>query len=127
MIKTRIFLIDDDTEFRESVAELLVDEGFIVDEAPDGSAALQMMADKDFQPDMIMLDIAMPRMHGLEFIDRIRRVRPTVPIVVMSSKSWLQDDMAVQTSQQIRAFLVKPVDVNEILDVISKVCSEKSN
>ncbi|MCD4654949.1 nitrogen regulation protein NR(I), partial [bacterium] len=64
---------------------------------------------------------------GLEFIDRIRRVRPTVPIVVMSSKSWLQDDMAVQTSQQIRAFLVKPVDVNEILDVISKVCSEKSN
>lgn len=119
-----IFLIDDDHDFRESIAEFLMEEDFFVNEAVDGRDALDQLEDEDFQPDLIMVDIAMPNMHGLEFVERIRKVRPSVPVVICSSKSGLQHDLTVKSSPQVKGFFVKPVDIDDLLDGLHKVLVE---
>jgi CheY-like chemotaxis protein len=124
MKRNRIFLIDDDNEFRESVAELLLDEDFLVDEAPNGIKALQMMAETDFKPDLILVDIAMPQMHGLEFIDRVKKINPLVPIVVCSSKSGLREDFSVLATPQVKKFLSKPVEIDDLLNTLKEILAE---
>ncbi|MBN1296431.1 response regulator [bacterium] len=126
MKRYRIFLIDDDTEFRESVAELLMEEDYLVDEAANGAVAIKQMAEPEYCPDLVLVDIAMPQMHGLEFIERVHKIDPVVPIVVCSSKSGLIDDYSLFSTGQVRKFLTKPVDIEDLLTTLKEILSEET-
>jgi DNA-binding response OmpR family regulator len=125
MRKFRIFLIDDDVEFRESVAEVLMEESYIVDEAPDGAKALQIMSNTDFKPDLLLVDLAMPHMQGLEFIEVLKKTKSELPIIVCSSKSGLKDDFSITTNAQVRKFLTKPVKIEDLLAAIKEILVDK--
>ena len=82
--KRTILLIEDDTDLRDSLIDILEDEYFILT-ASDGSTALETL-EKDGQPDLIILDMMMPRMNGFEFLREFREVsEPECPILLISA------------------------------------------
>lgn len=80
---TKVALVDDDQNILTSVSILLESEGFTVDKYSDGEAALEGLADNP--PDLAVLDIKMPRMDGMELLNRLRRVS-NLPVIFLTSK-----------------------------------------
>lgn len=79
----RILVVDDDTEIRELLRDYLKNEGFLVEEAGDGVAALELAAQSN--PDLMVLDIMMPKLDGFEVCKRIRQTSD-VPIIFLTAK-----------------------------------------
>jgi len=86
----RVLIVDDDEEIRETLRELLSDEGFDVVEAGDGADALTRLSD-GAQPNVILLDLMMPNMDGWQFHREIQKdsTLSSIPIVVMTVLSRL--------------------------------------
>jgi two-component system phosphate regulon response regulator PhoB len=86
-----ILLVEDDADIRHLVAYKLTKAGFAVVEAPDGLAALRAAAQTP--PDLVLLDVRMPRMSGIEVCRELRAgpLGPTVPIIMLTARSRPQD------------------------------------
>ena len=82
--KTEILLADDERLFRSGMKMLLESEGFSVRTARDGEEAVGMFADR--RPDLVVLDVMMPRMNGFRACEEIRRADRRVPVVFLTAK-----------------------------------------
>lgn len=80
---TRILIVDDDQQITELIEVYLKNEGYVIDKAGDGIEALQIL--ERTTPDLIILDIMMPKMNGLEFCKQVRK-NNHVPILMISAK-----------------------------------------
>lgn len=123
----RALVVEDDEAIRETVAEVLRIEGFVVAEAPDGLAALEQLA-RGPLPDVVVLDFMMPRMDGLEVLQRVReseRLR-LLPIVVMTACGTFLLDCGAQLSDPRTRTIAKPFDVETMLAAICAVAPRTS-
>jgi DNA-binding NtrC family response regulator len=108
MARARILIVDDEANARSALAELLRDDGYVVDTAADGFKALPKL--EDFRPDVVLTDLKMPGMTGLELLARTRARDPHV--VVLVATAYGDVDSAVTAMREGAAdFLTKPVDV----------------
>ena len=107
----RILVVDDDESIRQIVRLCLSDEGYRVDEAANGEAALAALA--EFQPELILLDLRMPVMDGWEFARRYRLLPgPHAPIVAfVAALNAVQECADLDTA----AILSKPFDLDDLL------------
>lgn len=111
----RILVVDDSGLARRRARAILEADGFTVLEAEDGMAALERyFVDK---PDIVLLDLVMKGMYGLEVLARLKEMDPAAKVIVVSAD--------VQTSSHelvaqggAAGFLVKPVDANEVLTLV---------
>lgn len=108
-----ILIVDDEANIRRMVGSLLAAEGFAVQEAPHGAAALQVVAERE--PDAVLLDLMMPgELDGMGTLARLRESLPDVPVVMMSGRAELRD--AVQaTKLGAFNFLEKPLSPEGVL------------
>src|SRR5438876_5696309 len=117
MQKITVILADDHTVVRQGLRALLVAEGDIeiVGEAENGRQAVQLV--KKFLPDVVVMDIAMPVLNGLEATRQITRAVPSTKVLVLSSYS---DDEYVQqlTEAGAAGYLVKQTAANDLLKAI---------
>src|SRR5206468_948585 len=117
MQKITVLLADDHTVVRQGLRALLVAEGDIeiVGEAGDGRQAVQMV--KKLMPDVVVMDIAMPQLNGLEATRQIARSVPSSKVLVLSSYS---DDEYVQqlTEAGAAGYLIKQTAANDLLKAI---------
>ena|SRR3989338_2123808 len=84
MGKQRIALVEDDEVLSKVISEELNDAGFDVEQAFDGQAGLELVQSK--KPDLVLLDLLMPKMHGFEVLDQIKK-KPetkTIPVIIMT-------------------------------------------
>lgn len=117
----RILIVDDSGLARRRARGILEGAGFEVIEAEDGMAALERyFVDK---PDIVLLDLVMKGMYGLEVLQRLRELDPAARVIVVSAD--------VQTSSHelvaqggAAGFLVKPIDANEILTLVRSTLGE---
>jgi adenylate cyclase len=88
----RVLVVEDDAATRDLLQDMLVREGCTVDVAEDGIAALARMAAEP--PDLVLLDLMMPRMDGFEFVEALRAMpdRAAIPIVVLTAKDLTESD-----------------------------------
>lgn len=106
----RILVVDDSAEARDAVRRVLERDGFAIDQASDGPAALDSI-DRAV-PDLVLLDLAMPGMGGLEVLARLRRTS-TVPIIVLSGES--DEDVRVRAFELgADDYVQKPFPVREL-------------
>jgi CheY-like chemotaxis protein len=109
-----ILVIDDNRDIRQTLAELLRDEGWTVTTAIDGFHGLQRLETVS-RPCLILLDLMMPRMSGLEFLSRLQAHadRADFEVVVMSAHDGLRRE--AQQFPAVRGTVRKPFDVEELL------------
>ena len=111
----RILVIDDEPMVREAVGRMLVAEGYSVDQATDGAAALALL-DAD-PPDVILLDLMMPGMNGRQFLTVLRDDRRSdVPVVVMTAVHGLAQRAVDLGATDV---VEKPFDLDELLNKIA--------
>jgi len=114
-LKDRILIVDDDRQYIAQLAELLEDEGLEVGFATNGSDALKMVQAVLY--DIIILDINMPRMSGLDVLKELKESKSTkmVPVLMSTGES---DKETVVTAIKLGAddYIVKPIDSNVLFD-----------
>ena len=114
-----VAIIEDDSEFRTMLRELLEEERYRVIAMANGAEALEMLRG-DSMPDVILLDVSMPIMDGFDFL-RHRNADPrlsTVPVVLVTNAKP-HERPTVGVSDVVR----KPIDIDEILLAIKRYCS----
>lgn len=79
-----IIVVDDDPAVRRIASRILTEEGFSVLEAADGDEALRLAEEHGRNVSLIVTDIVMPRVNGIELLERLSRSRPSLPVVLMS-------------------------------------------
>ena len=114
----RILLVEDNDAVRTSTAKLLGALGYAVETAIDGVDALDRWS--DLEVDMVLTDLAMPRVGGAELAARLRRHDPTLPIVFMSGNLDVEL-LREQIEQGHARFLQKPVSLRELAQVTREV------
>jgi two-component system, OmpR family, response regulator MprA len=107
----RLLLVDDDPRVLSSVGRRLAFEGFLVDLAADGAEALQLAAARS--PDLVILDVMLPGMSGLDVARRLRQGTP-VPILMLTARDAVTDKVAGFESGA-DDYLVKPFAFEELL------------
>jgi CheY-like chemotaxis protein len=111
----RILLVEDDPGIRDMLVLALSDEGYMIESAPDGAAALEVIAQRP--PDVILLDMKMPRMDGWAFAARYEpRLAARAPVIVLTAA---QD--AAQRAAEVgaAAYLAKPFDLEALLELVA--------
>ena len=114
----RILLVEDDYDIRESMKEVLEDEGYIVDAAVDGLDALAQLRAAEQLPQLILLDLMMPRMNGLELHRELAKVPAwaAIPVVVLSADADVRNKARALMAQ---AFLQKPIQLSALFETVA--------
>jgi two-component system response regulator HydG len=121
--KKNLLIVDDDIAHR-TMLRILLDWQYEIFEADDGSTAIEAVSKRNF--DMILMDIRMPGISGIEALDQIRSQRPDVPIIMMTA--FFSDEIAVQAKNR-GAFgcLGKPFNFEELRQSIQQAVTSASN
>ena len=109
---SRLLIIEDELPMRTALADVLTGEGYRVLTAEDGEAGLRRALDE--QPDLILLDLMMPRLDGYALCAELRRLKQTTPVLMLTAKGQLEDrvkglDLGADD------YLVKPFSTEELL------------
>ena len=111
----KVLLVDDSGMARRRVRQMLESEGYEVIEAEDGVVALERyFVDK---PDLVLLDLVMHGMYGLEVLTKLRELDPAARVVVVSADVQDSSKEMVQAAGA-HAFLVKPVERDDVLATV---------
>src|SRR3982750_3069320 len=110
-----ILIIDDEKAIRKTLMEILSFEGYKLDEASDGEEGLKKFREKNY--DVVLCDIKMPKLDGLEFLQKAGEVNADVPIIMISGHGTIET--AVEAVKQgAYDFISKPPDLNRLLITI---------
>ena len=116
-----VMVVDDDQDLREGVAEVLGGAGFAVTQASRGKEALEYLAQKNF--DLILLDLVMPGMGGLELLGHIRDKAPRMPIIMITAFASVDNAVAAMR-QGASDYVTKPFRVDGLLASVGRVLEE---
>ena len=116
-MKRKILLVDDSRLARRSIRAVLEASDFEVIEAEDGMIALEKyFAEK---PDLVMLDLVMKGMYGLDVLTKLRELDPAARVIVVSADVQSSSQEMVQAAGA-SGFIIKPVDREQLLSAISR-------
>lgn len=113
-MKKRILLVDDDDDFRKMLQLSLLDMGYDVVEARDGSEAVSLMA--ALPPDVVLTDLIMPGKEGLETIRTLKKTHPALRIIAMSGggRASAHNYLKIAAAMGADRVLAKPFSNDEI-------------
>jgi DNA-binding response OmpR family regulator len=116
MKEGRVLVVDDEPMVRETLGQVLSDEGYVVDLAVDGESALERV--HAAQPDAILLDLMMPGMNGRQFLQALRDepAFSSVPVLIMTAVHGLEVNLATLGASEV---VEKPFNVDELLNKVA--------
>jgi len=110
-----ILVVDDEKAIRKTLSEILSFEGYKLDEASDGEEGLKRFRERTY--DAVLCDVKMPKLDGLEFLQKAGQINPDVPIIMISGHGTIET--AVEAVKQgAYDFISKPPDLNRLLITI---------
>jgi len=119
--KFRILVVDDELIVRDSLKEWLADENFAVATAESGPAALEMLKAEDFH--LMLTDIKMPGMDGVEVLKKAREIRPDLTVIMMTAYATVETAVAAMKIGALD-YLVKPFDPEKLIPKIVTVYAD---
>jgi DNA-binding NtrC family response regulator len=118
-----ILIIDDEKAIRKTLSEILSFEGFKIDEAGDGEEGFKKFRDKNY--DVVLCDIKMPKIDGIEFLQKAGESNPDIPIIMISGHGNIETAVeAVKTGAF--DYISKPPDLNRLLITIRNAMDRKN-
>jgi len=117
MAKFKVLLVDDEAEFVATLAERLAMRGFAPEVAFSGEEAIALLARNT--PDVMVLDLKMPGMDGLEVLRRAKKSCPRIQVIILTGHGSERDEEA---ARRLGAFehINKPVDIKELVGVMEQ-------
>jgi two-component system, chemotaxis family, CheB/CheR fusion protein len=113
----RVLVVDDNADAAETLRMVLELQGLVVEVVEDGPAALQRM--ESFAPDVLLLDLGLPGMNGLQVAERVRATPRGPEVLIVAVTGWGQEEDRERTVAAFDAHLTKPVDTQRLLALIS--------
>jgi two-component system NtrC family response regulator/two-component system response regulator HydG len=121
-IKGRVLVVDDEANAAAALEKLLRQDGYEVARANDGAAALNLL--ETFEADVVLTDLRMPGMDGLEVLAKVKDIRPDALVIVMTAYGTVKT--AVQAVKMgAEDYLSKPIEVEELEVVLQKAIEKK--
>lgn len=118
-----ILIIDDEKAIRKTLTEILSFEGYKVEEAPDGEEGLKKFREKTY--DLVLCDIKMPKLDGIEFLQKAGEVNADVPVIMISGHGNIET--AVEAVKKgAYDYISKPPDLNRLLITIRNAMDKSS-
>ncbi len=118
--KVRVLLVEDDADNRELMAEVLETAGIEVSPVASGAAALEILRGRPV--DVVLTDVGMPGMGGIELARAAKGIAPSVPVVVVTG--WAErEDIAQAVGHEVDLVLVKPIDPDGLLGAVRDALS----
>lgn len=115
--KQTILVIDDDESMRDSCTQILTKDGFLAEIAKDGSSGLEKI--KETKPDLVLIDLKMPGINGLEVLEKIKEIDPNIIAVVITGYATVES--AVEAMKKgAYDFLPKPFTPDELRIIIKR-------
>jgi two-component system nitrogen regulation response regulator NtrX len=122
---SKILIIEDEASIRRVLSKIIAEESntYKVFEAEDGVSGLEKIKEEDF--DLVLCDIKMPKMDGVEVLEQVKKIKPDIPMVMISGHGELET--AVQT-MRLGAFdyISKPPDLNRLLNTVRNALDKKT-
>ena len=118
----RVLIVDDEDDFRETIVKRLNARKIQAEGAASGIKALQVLEGKDF--DVIVLDVKMPDMDGIETLRHIKKLKPEIEVIMLTGHASVEFGLK---GMQLGAFdyVMKPAPLNELLDTIGQAYNKK--
>src|SRR5207302_1948931 len=118
MVAIRIVVVEDEPAIRRGVADALRTTGYEVAEAGDGDKGLQEAV--RLGVDLVLLDLLLPRRDGLNVLAELRKVRPTLPVIILTARGS-EDDRVRGLKMGADDYVVKPFSARELLARVEAV------
>ncbi len=118
-----ILIIDDERSIRKTLNEILSYEGFKIEEATDGEEGLKLFSEKTY--DVVLCDIKMPKMDGLEFLVKAGEINSDVPIIMISGHGTIETAVDA-VKKGAYDYVAKPPDLNRLLITIRNALDKSS-
>lgn len=119
-----ILVVDDEEHILTLFEDELTDAGYRVTTTDSGQGALQCIQDE--VPDLVVLDIRMPDMHGLEVLEKIRDDHKELPVILCTAVHGLKDDYTVWDAR-VSAYLTKPIDLDDLVYKVQEVLEKNES
>ena len=121
----KIYVVDDERLIRVTTADDLLDAGYRVREFASAEAALQSLREEPAEVDIVITDLKMPGMNGLEFISKLKKLRPEIFVLLITAHATV--DTAVE-AMKLGAYdyIPKPFSMEEMLITIERIKELKS-
>ncbi len=107
-----ILIIDDEKSIRKTLTEILTYEGYNIDEASDGEEGLKKFKEKTF--DLVLCDIKMPKLDGIEFLEKAKEINSDVPVIIISGHGNIETAVDA-VKKGAFDYISKPPDLNRML------------
>lgn len=107
----RLLLVEDDSALGEGLRTGLREEGYTIDWLQDGASALHALTQESF--DLVILDLGLPRLDGLNVLKRVRGSGSTLPVLILTARDGMEDRIA-GLDAGADDYLIKPFDLNEL-------------
>ncbi len=118
-----ILIIDDEKSIRKTLTEILSYEGYKIEEAADGEEGLKRFKEKNF--DIVLCDIKMPKLDGIEFLEKAREINDEVPVIIISGHGNIET--AVEAVKKgAYDYISKPPDLNRMLITLRNAMDKTS-
>ena len=121
---TKLLLVDDEEDFRRATNKALSKRGFHIVEAATGEEALEIISKE--RPEVVLLDLKMPGLSGIETLQKIRKIEKSLPVVILTGHGSFHDALA-GINLEIVDFLQKPVDIELLEARIRKFLIQKQD
>ena len=123
----RILIVDDDTVVRRALRKVLERDGHTLVEAENGRVGLQLMGEKP--ADLVLADLFMPVMDGLEFISKLQQSHPDTRVVAISGSTYERRPRFLEIAGRMGNVrtLTKPVDAEELIAVVREMLATDSS
>ena len=118
----KILVVDDDSCSLKNLAYFLRTQGYEVDQASNGNEAAQLLDEGGF--DLVLSDVIMPGINGLDFLQRTRSITPEIPVVLMSAFPNIEVDQILKRGAA--DFIAKPLEFNKLLSKVKRALEQKS-
>jgi two-component system, OmpR family, response regulator len=118
----RVLIVDDEDDFRDTIVKRLKARKLAAEGVASGILALETLKNKDF--DIIVLDVKMPEMDGIETLRHIKKMKPEIEVIMLTGHASVEFGLK---GMQLGAFdyVMKPAMLNELLDTITQAYNKK--
>jgi len=123
MVESLILVVDDEEGIRDTISGILEDEGYKVLSTSTGTEALNMV--KEYNPDLVILDILLPDLNGIEVLTEIKNIRPNISVIMISGHGT-SDDIVKSIKFGAEDYLEKPLTLNRIVVTVQNALEKRA-